>query len=164
MTLEAALPAYLNMLSGTIYYPQRQDIVEKYGDKYGAEAESFISNGPFKVESWTHNSSIVLVKNENYWDAENVKLEKIVFSIMGDLDYVSTGSAEWLQRFESNSANAKIQYPGATLSYAFYNCADELFQNANIRKAFTLAIDRDEINEMCFSGLRTPTYGWVGRR
>lgn len=173
ITLEAALPAYLNMLSGTIYYPQRQDIVEKYGDKYGAEAESFISNGPFKVESWTHNSSIVLVKNENYWDAENVKLEKIVFSIMGDentyynafetgdLDYVSTGSAEWLQRFESNSANAKIQYPGATLSYAFYNCADQLFQNANIRKAFTLAIDRDEINEMCFSGLRTPTYGWV---
>lgn len=173
ITLENALPAYLDMLSSTIYYAQREDIVEKYGDKYGADAETFISNGPFKVESWTHNNSIVLTKNENYWDADSVKLEKVTFSIMsdentyynafetGELDYVSTGSAEWLDRFQKNSDNVLIQYPGATLSYAFYNCNDALFQNANIRKAFTLAIDRDEINEMCFSGLRTPTYGWV---
>ena len=97
ITLENALPAYLDMLSSTIYYAQREDIVEKYGDKYGADAETFISNGPFKVESWTHNNSIVLTKNENYWDADSVKLEKVtredhlgVFSGTGDdgLDFM----------------------------------------------------------------------------
>ena len=47
----------------------------------------------------------------------------------------------------------------ATLAYSFYNTKDELFQNANIRKAFTLAMDRVELNEMCFSGSNIPTYG-----
>jgi len=173
LTLENALPAFENMLSGTIYYAQRQDIVEKYGDKFGSEAEAFISNGPFKVESWTHNNSIVLLKNENYYDAENVKLEKVTFNIMsdentrynafetGDIDYISVGSSEWMERYAANSDNVKIEYPSATLAYSFYNHDDALFQNANIRKAFTLAIDREEINEICFSGLRTPTYGWI---
>jgi len=173
ITLEAALPAYLDMLSSTIYYAQRQDIVEKHGEAYGADAETFIANSAFKVESWTHNNEIVLVKNDQYWDAENVKLDKITYKILsdentyynafeaGEIDYVSTGSAEWLERFAANEENVHMQYPGATLTYFFFNCADELFQNANIRKAFSLSIDREELNEMCFSGLRTPTYGWV---
>ena len=173
ITLEAALPAYLDMLSSTIYYAQRQDIVEKHGEAYGADAETFIANSAFKVESWTHNNEIVLVKNDQYWDAENVKLDKITYKILsdentyynafeaGEIDYVSTGSAEWLERFKANEENVHIEYPGATLTYFFFNCADELFQNANIRKAFSLSLDREELNEMCFSNLRTPTYGWV---
>ncbi|MEA4920813.1 MAG: peptide ABC transporter substrate-binding protein [Clostridiaceae bacterium] len=173
ITLEAAMPSFLDMCSGTIYYPLRKDIVEKYGDKFGSEAENFIGNGPFKIQSWTHNSAIVLVKNENYWDAKSVKLEKVTFNIMtdentyynafqsGELDYVSTGSAEWLGKFADNKDNTAIKYPTATLTYSFYNNQDALFKNVNVRKAFTLSIDREELNQMCFSGLRTPTYGWV---
>lgn len=173
ITLKAAMPSFIQMCSGTLYYPQRQDKIEEYGEKYGSEAQYTISNGPFRLESWVHNNSIVLVKNENYWDAENVTLQKVTFNIMedensyynafesGELDYVSTGSAEWLQRFQSRNDTEYMSYTSATLVYGFYNNEDELFQNANIRKAFTLSIDREELNQMCFSGLRVPTYGWV---
>ena len=173
ITLEAPLPAYLDMLCGTIYYPQRQDIVEKYGDAYGAEAENMVYSGPFKVVSWTHNSSIELEKNDQYWDADKVKLTNVTYKIIedvntqlnafraGDIDVITVADIETSDLLQQDPSNEMHLYPGSTISYAFFNCADALFQNANIRKAFTLAIDREEINEMCFGSLRTPTYGWV---
>ncbi len=172
ITLDKATPAFLQMIDATVYYPQREDYITQYGDKYGTEAEAYICNGPFKVESWTHNSSIVLVKNDKYWDAASVKLGRITLSIMadentaynafqsGELDYVTTESTEWLDTFKASDANY-VSFVSASLTYAFYNSKDALFQNVNIRKAFTLALDREDVNDMVFSGLRVPTYGWV---
>ena len=172
ITLDKATPAFLQMIDATVYYPQREDYITQYGDKYGTEAEAYICNGPFKVESWTHNSSMVLVKNDQYWDAASVKLNKILLNIMadentaynafqsGELDYVTTESTEWLDTFQATDANY-VSFVSASLTYAFYNSKDALFQNVNIRKAFTLALDREDVNEMVFSGLRVPTYGWV---
>ncbi|HRX58955.1 MAG TPA: peptide ABC transporter substrate-binding protein [Eubacteriales bacterium] len=172
ITLEQPTPAFLQMIDGTVYYPQREDYITQYGDKYGTEAEAYICNGPFKVESWTHNSSIILVKNDTYWDADSVNLSRITLSIMpdentsynafqsGELDYVTTESMEWLETFKATDAEY-VSSASASLTYAFFNSKDALFQNANIRKAFTLALDREDVNDMVFSGLRVPTYGWV---
>lgn len=44
---------------------QREDIVEKYGDQYGTDADKMVYNGPFTVDEWTHNSSIKLAKMMN---------------------------------------------------------------------------------------------------
>jgi len=173
ITLTEPVPSFLSMIDGTIYYPQRQDKVEEWGEKYGSEAEYTICNGPFKVDSWTHNSSIVLSKNEHYWDAENVHLDTVNYSVMtddttyytafesGDIDFVGVGSAEWLERFKQRDDATYNTYTSATLTYSFYNNLDDLFKNTKVRKAFTLALDREDINEIAFSGLRVPTYGWV---
>ena len=173
ITLAFPMPSFLEMLSGTIYYPLRQDKVEEYGEQYGTEPEYTVFNGPYTVTEWTHNSKIVLTKNENYWDAENVSIETVNISVLsdsitiynafetGDLDYVGTGEAEWIDKFYSRDDTNYVLSPTANLGYSFYNCQDELFQNANIRKAFTLALDREDLNEMCFSGANIPTYGWI---
>jgi ABC-type oligopeptide transport system substrate-binding subunit len=173
ITLTNPVPAFLSMIDSTVYYPQRQDKVEEWGERYGSEAQYTISNGPFKVDSWTPNSSIILSKNENYWDAESVSLERVVYNIMtdettyynafesGQIDFVGTGRTEWLERFQQRDDVNFNSYTSATITYSFYNSRDDLFQNENIRKAFTLAIDREDINEVAFSGLRVPTYGWV---
>lgn len=172
ITLENPTPSFLMMLDATVYYPQREDKVKEWGDKFGSEAQYYIANGPFKVSEWTHNSKLVLVKNDNYWDADNVKLTTVNFNIMpdettyynafqsGELDYVSAGTKEWLDTFKATDAQYN-SIPSATMTYSFYNNQDSLFKNVNVRKAFTLAIDRDDINEMCFSGLRIPAEGWV---
>ena len=111
ITLAFPMPSFLEMLSGTIYYPLRQDKVEEYGEQYGTEPEYTVFNGPYTVTEWTHNSKIVLTKNENYWDAENVSIETVNISVLsdsitiynafetGDLDYVGTGEAEWIDKF-----------------------------------------------------------------
>lgn len=173
ITLTEPLPAFLSMINSTVYYPQRQDKIEQWGERYGSEAEYTISNGPFRVSRWVHNNVIEVVKNEHYWDAENVHLERITWNIMpdqttyynafesGEIDFVGTGAQEWIDRFNSRDDVTYNSYTSATITYSFFNAQDELFKNANIRKAFMLAIDRWEINEMAFGGLRVPTYGWV---
>ena len=173
ITLAYPMASFLEMCSGTIYYPQRQDMMEKYGEKYGTEAEYTMGNGPYMMESWVHNSKIVLKKNPYYWNAENVSLETVNLSILSDsttiyngfesyeLDYCSTSEAEWIDKFMSYSDVVYQITPSATLAYSFYNTKDAIFSNANIRKAFTLAMDREELNDMCFGGANVPTYGWI---
>lgn len=173
ITLTTAMPAFLEMCNSTIYYPQREDKMKEWGEKYGTEAEYTIYNGPFVLESWTHNSSLVLKKNPNYWNASSVKLDKVNMAIMsdtttiinayksGDLDVVGVSTQEWLDEFNNDSNSKYEYYTTQGLVFNFFNTKDELFKNENIRKAFSLAIDREDINEMCFGGLRVPTYGWV---
>ncbi len=173
ITLAHTTPAFLEMCNSTIYYPQREDKVKEWGEKYGTEVEYTIYNGPFVLESWTHNSSLVLKKNPNYWNADSVKLDKVNLAIMsdtttiinayksGDLDVVGVSTQEWLDEFNNDSNSKYEYYTTQGLVFNFYNTQDELFKNENIRKAFSLAIDLEDINEMCFGGLRVPTYGWV---
>lgn len=173
ITLAYPVPSFLEMCSGTIYYPQRQDIVEQYGDQYGSEQEYTMANGPYTLESWVHNSSIVLKKNPNYWNADNVQIETVNLTILqdgntaytmfeaGDLDYVGTSESEWVEKFSSRDDTTYVQFATAAVYYSFYNAQDELFSNANIRKAFTLAIDREDVNEMCFGGKNVAATGWV---
>ena len=65
-------------------YPVREDLVEKYGESYGANVESMVGCGPFKMTSWKRNSKIELEKNENYWDKDSVKLDKVNYQIVSD--------------------------------------------------------------------------------
>ncbi|QSX06162.1 peptide ABC transporter substrate-binding protein [Sedimentibacter sp. zth1] len=173
ITLSNVTPAFLEMCNGTIYYPQREDKVKEWGEKYGSEAEFTVYNGPFVLDSWTHNSALVLKKNPNYWNADAVKLDTVNLAVMqdtttiinayksGDLDEVGVSTQEWLEEFKGDENSKYSNYTTQGLTFNFYNTKDKLFKNENIRKAFTLSINHEDINEMCFGGLRVPTYGWV---
>lgn len=173
ITLANTTPAFLEMCNATIYYPQREDKVKEWGEKYGTEAKYTIYNGPFVLDSWVHNSSLVLKKNPNYWDVDSVKLDTVNISIVSDittvinsyksgtLDYVNVNTKEWLDEFKKDE-NSKYEHNTTQrLVFNFYNTKNDLFKNEKIRRAFNLCIDHEDINEMCFGGLRVPTYGWV---
>jgi len=68
ITLEYSVPYFLSLTDTRAMYPVREDLVEKYGESYGANVESMVGCGPFKMTSWKRNSKIELEKNENYWD------------------------------------------------------------------------------------------------
>lgn len=173
ITLKAAMPSFLESTNASIFYPQRQDYVEKYGDQYGSDVETMVYNGPFKMDSWVHNSSVEIVKNDQYWDAENVDLEKVNYQILSDtttianaydsgqIDYIAVSSAEEVQKYEADPDSVYTKVSGGTITFYFYNTEDKVFSNEKIRKAFTLAMDQDDMNEMAFGGLREPLYGWI---
>lgn len=173
ITLSYPVPSFLEMACGTVYYPQRQDIVEKYGEQYGSEPEYTLFNGAYTLESWTHNSSLVLKKREGYWNADAVQIENVTVNILADsstaytmyeagqLDYVGTSTAEWVQKFLAREDTDYVKTFGASVNYAFYNTKDALFQNANIRRAFNMAVDRADLNEVTFGGRSNPATGWV---
>lgn len=173
ITLEQPTPAFLSLTDTRAIMPQRQDAVEEYGDTYGADAETVIGCGPFKLDTWTHNSEIVLVKNENYWDAEHVYLDKITFQIIDDettrfnsfdnksLDIVSTGTPEWMEKFAAKEDVNAVEYVSPSVRFHFFNTKDKLFKNENIRKAFTVAIDRADVSKTIYQGTMEPSYSWV---
>ena len=172
ITLVAPTPSFMHMMSSTVYYPQREDKIKEWGDKFGTEASYYVGNGPFKLEKWVHNSSLDYVKNDKYWDKDSVKLEKVHCAIMGEaatylnafqngeLDYTSTSASEWMELFEKQGA-IHVPIMSQTVTLMPINTKDPLFQNVNVRKAFNLVMDREDMSEMCFNGLRLPCYGII---
>lgn len=173
ITLESPTPYFEQLTYLRVMLPQRQDIVEAHGDKYGTELETLVYNGPFTLTSWTHNSELILSKNENYWDKDKVKLQNINFKIIqdqnasynslanGSIDSLEVNKTEWKEKFikDENLNHYEIVYPSTY--FMFFNTQDEVFKNANIRKAFSSAVDREELANVIFYGVNQPAYGWV---
>ena len=130
-TLEQPTPYFLSLTDTRVMMPQRQDIVEQYGDTFGADAANLVYNGPFKLDTWTHNSQLVMTKNESYWDAENVNLDTITYSIMNDENaiYNSFSNAsidscgcivrEWMDRFEQMDNVEYLHYTSPSVRFNF---------------------------------------------
>lgn len=173
ITLTNPMASFLESTDASIFYPQRKDIIEKYGDQYGADAETMVYNGPFVLTEWNHNSSLRLEKNDQYWDKDNVALDYVDYQILkdstsianaydsGQIDVINVSSQEEIQKYEADDSNVYTKISGGTISFQFYNTTDPIMSNLNIRKAFTLGVDIEDMNEMGFSGLREPLYGWI---
>ena len=175
ITLSEPTPYFLSLTYQSSMLPQRKDIVEKHGEKYGSEKDTLVFNGPFVLSEWTHNSKVVLTKNDFYWDKDSVKLQTINYPVMNDLNAIhnslennSIDSAgvitpEWRDRFAKNDKLENIKIINQRVNYAFYNHKDTIFKNTNIRQAFSLGMDREEIANTIFNGINEPAYGWVTR-
>ncbi|MFD3155986.1 peptide ABC transporter substrate-binding protein [Haloimpatiens sp. FM7330] len=173
LTLEKPCPYFFQLTFNKSYLPQRQDIVEKYKDKYGSDGDKYISCGPFVIDHWTHNSEIVLKKNDKYWDKKKINLEKVNFKIIkdptasnnslysGSLDLGGVSKQEWIKKFDATKKFDRIQAVLPALNYSFFNCKDKVFKNANIRKAFILGTTREDLGKVIFKGRFNPGYGAI---
>lgn len=173
ITLEAPTPYFLDLTNQRVMLPQRQDIVEKYGDTYGSEPDTLVYNGPFTLTNWVHNSELTLTKNESYWDNETVKLQNVNLKIIqdenagynslsnGSLDVAVANKTEWKERFLKDEDLDHYEVIAASTFFMFFNTNDEVFKNANIRKAFSTAIDREDLANVIFNGVNAPGYAWV---
>lgn len=173
ITLEATTPYFEQLTFQRVTMPQRQDIVEANGDKYGSEIDTVIFNGPFVIEEWVHNSEIILAKNDSFWGKDDVHLEKVTLKIIqdenarmnslsnGSIDVTTANKPEWKDKFEKDDKLDHYEVIGAQTFFKMFNTKDELFKNANVRKAFSIAVDREEIANVIYHGVNTPTYGWV---
>jgi len=172
-TLKSPCPYFLDLTYFKVMQPQREDIVKKYGDQYGSEAESMVYCGPFKISEWVHNNKVEFIKNPEYWDAENVKLDKVTMKIIkeesarmnellnGSLDVAPVVKAEWIKKLDDTGEfENRRGYDGST-TYTFFNHKDKLFSNAKVRKAFIIAEDRENKIKTLRKGLGEPALGFV---
>jgi ABC-type oligopeptide transport system substrate-binding subunit len=65
-------------------YPVRQDVYEKYGQSYGSTVDKIVTNGAFKLVKWEPNVQLTYEKNKTYWNAKNVKLQRIEAKVISD--------------------------------------------------------------------------------
>lgn len=177
-TLESPNSTFLYYIAYRAGYPCRQDVIDKATSTYGTDVSEMVFCGPFKATSWVKENSVTLEKNDQYWDAENVKLETVNMQYVAEnatqatlfdaqqLDIVAYNDdygADW----EAQAENGTIEYINKVgaythfLAFAIENGGTSgLMGNANIRQALSLAIDRQELCDTVW-GRYEPAYTYV---
>ena len=82
--LESPTGYFLDILTYPIFAPVRKDIIEKYGDEWSLNPESYIGNGAFIMTERNPDEKIVMIKNTNYWNKDSIVPDKITFVMMKD--------------------------------------------------------------------------------
>lgn len=156
------------MVAQSYYFPEEQSIVEKYGSSYGTNSTKNGYNGPFVLKGWTGtNDTLKLVKNKNYWNAKNIKLKTMNVQVIknpstalnnyqsGKLDFTTLNSTQVKQYKNDKDYKA---YKEASTQYLEMNEKRlPMFKNKNIRKAFSLIIDRNQlVNKVLADGSQIP--------
>ena len=174
VTLENPTPYFEKITAFKSLAPMRQDIVEKYGDKYGTDISQLVYCGPFTIDTWTRGQKIVLKKNPNFWDASKVKLNQVTFNIVkeesprmqmlqaGQLD-AGGARGEYVTKFNDLAKQGLFTVVKKNMpseSYVFFNCQDKIFKNAKVRLAFSLAFDRENFLKVVYQNRMIPAYGW----
>lgn len=173
---------FLNEISSIYFSPVRLDLIKQVGNTaWKTDYKKQVSNGPFKYSSWKKNDKLVLVKNNKYWNAKKVKLQKVTYttttkdstilSLMqsGQLDAI-TASGSQASDFDALAKNnkiTKISQPGARIGFLIFNQhtggTSGLMKNVKIRQAVSLAIDRSAYNKAIADGQDTPATNFVPR-
>ncbi len=155
VTLTTDLPYFEELCAFPAMMPVRQDIIEANGDQWTFDPSTYISNGSYKLTEWTHNSQIVMAKNENYYDYENLGPDTITFKLMddsnamlsgfksGELDYIQEAPQAELPSLIASGDMKIVDYLGTY--YVCFQTQKAPFDDARVREAFTLAVDRTYI-------------------
>lgn len=155
VTLSYDCPYFKEICAFPSTYPVRKDIIEKYGDQWTFKPESYVTNGPYKMSEWVHNASIKAVKNDNYYDKDNLGPKSITFQLMDDANSIYSAFKSGTLQFIESVPNDEVQ---SLLSsgdlkvinqlgtyYVAMNNQKAPFDNEKVREAFSLAIDRNYI-------------------
>lgn len=171
VTLDHPIPFFAEQMSFPVFFPQKQSFVEQAGDKYGSDVDKALYNGPFKLSSWQHEQTIVAVKNDDYWDKANVKLDKVTWQVVKDANsqenLYQTGALDefTLVRDQIDRYKDKPDYhvvPALTTGYLLFNEKVKVFQNAKIRQALTYAVDGDKYVDVIYHNGSVGATGFVG--
>jgi oligopeptide transport system substrate-binding protein len=155
VTLEGPCAYFLQLTSFPTLYPLREDIITANPEGWTQDPKTYIGNGPFKMKEWVHDSNITLVKNENYWNAKTIVGNELKFVLMADDNtiYSAFQNGELLfadtlpaSEIEKTTADGTLSIKAQLGTYFYvFNTQKAPFDNAKVRKALTLAIDRQFI-------------------
>ncbi|MEX0962290.1 MAG: peptide ABC transporter substrate-binding protein [Simkaniaceae bacterium] len=159
--LEKPTPYFLELISFASFYPVPENIDERAINWDKKLDSNTIVSGPFKGEKFRINRDIFLKKNELFWDSDQVNIEAISISLIADenlaLNLFEKNELDWiggtLSPIPTDAIAALLKSPysvtiqkAATL-FTTFNVTKAPFTNAHIRKAFSLAINRQELVE-----------------
>ncbi|WP_313584294.1 peptide ABC transporter substrate-binding protein [Lacrimispora sp.] len=174
LVVELSVPCvyFAKLLTHATMVPVQQSTVEANGDKWTLTPETYVSNGPLKMIEWVPGSHITFAKNENYWNADKVTLNTLKFVLMEDPNAAysayQAGEVSMIKEpptEEIPSLKGKEDFhvePIMGTYYIDFQNQKEPFNNSDVRKALSLAIDRDYVANTIMQGTYTPATNFVG--
>ena len=158
--------------------PVQQATVEANGDSWCTSADTFVSNGPYMITDWTPSERIVLTKNPNYvggWDNSKIVSDTITLLLLEDSSAsfaaYNSGEAQLIKDVPTDEIPSLTKaedggdfYVDTILGtyYVSLNLQRDAFKDAKVRRALSLAIDRDYVANTIMQGTYTTADSIVG--
>lgn len=156
VSLEVPIPYFKSLMSFPTFFPQNQKFIEEQGDKYAQKAENLLYNGPFVLTDWdgATDADWTYMKNDSYWDADTVKLEKVQWNRLdnpqasvnafetGEADVTSKLSSDVVPQYEGDDALVKWLEP--TIFWVKMNQDHKALANPDVRRAIAQAINKED--------------------
>ena len=171
VTLHTPCPYFEEIMAFPALMPVRSDMIESAGDQWTFDTATYIGNGPYKMESWEHNSSIKIVPSETYYDVANLGPASITFALMDDTNAIYAAYRSGELNFCEEVPVAEIQGlldsgelnvdPYIGTYYVCFQTQKAPFDDARVRKAFSLVIDRNYIVKQITQTGQVPATGFV---
>lgn len=172
VTLNAPCSYFGSLAAFATLSPVQQATVEANGDAWATSAETYISNGPFYISEWVPGSHILMSKNPYYWNADAIKLDGIKWNLIEDANasYSAYQTGEVLmikdvptEEIPSLRDNPEFHVdPIIGTYYLSLNLDREPFNDVNVRKALSLAIDREYVAGTLMQGTYTAASNFMG--
>ena len=169
ITLEKPTPYFVSLMTFPPFYPLNEEFVEAAGDDYAVNVDQLLFNGPFKLTEWKLGDGWTFEKNETYWDADDVKLEKITYKLVQDaatrvnlyqtdqLDLAEV-NAQFITQFEGSEELVTGELM-SDMKFMRLNNEHEALANQNIRNAIYNAFDRETmIDSLLKNGAKSARY------
>ncbi len=165
------VPYFLQLCAAPATFPVRQDVIEANGDQWTYTPETCVSNGPYKLSAWEHNAQLVMVPNETYYDPACQGPDSITFRLTDDQEAVlaayKDGSLDFIRDVPVDEvAGLLVSGELNLMDYigTYFVCFQNQkapFDDARVRKAFTLAVDRNYLVERVTQTGQTEAGGFV---
>ncbi len=174
--LEHPFSTFLSLSASWVYSPLCREIDQKHPGWAYHSGETYVCNGPFKLDKWKLNDELQLIKNPNYWDTPSVKLDRIQLSVIENektaFDLFSCGELDWLgdpltkihpplipNLKKKNLLEVDDKHFG--LFWLQLNHDHLPFQSLNMRKAFAYSLNRKHLIDQILNSVDTPAYGFA---
>ncbi|HBF59030.1 MAG TPA: peptide ABC transporter substrate-binding protein [Exiguobacterium sp.] len=168
-TLEVKLKApadyFLGLTGFGPFMPKSEELSKKIGKDFGSTADKALYNGPFKLTEWTREQGWKMVKNDNYWDKDAVKLKTINVKVVketatgvnlyekGDIDRTGLTS-EFVAQYKDNK---EFKTKGeSTIFYLNLNTKVKALDNEKIRRAIDMGYNKKGITDVILANGSLP--------
>ncbi len=152
-------PFFLGLLAHQLFRAVPQKVIEKFGANW-TKPENIVTSGAFKVSVDKPYDELIVVKDSNYWDAANVKIDGIEFYPLEELTttmnlykagridafYNHVVPAAWVESIRQYG-DEYLNAPEAATEFYVINVKKPPMDNLKVRQAFSLAIDRVALGE-----------------
>lgn len=172
ISFHVQVPYIAQLLTHFSSFAVPQHVVEKHGAAW-LDPANVVVNGPYILKEWVANDHILLVKNPRFYDAANVALEKIYYYPTpdypaalkryraGELDTNSAVPSQEIDWVRKNLPNSLRVTPWQATEYLQFNVIRPPFNDVRVRKAVSMAIDREIIASRVMRAGEAPAYEFV---
>jgi oligopeptide transport system substrate-binding protein len=170
VTLKCPTAYFLDLTSFYTLYPVPRWAIEAHGKDW-VKPGKIVSNGPFRLVSWVPQKELVLEKNPQHWDAATAKLQKVVFLPTDDTNTAYkqflAGDSDWVPSVppaQIESARQRPEYyvtPYLGTYYFRFNVTRPPVNDARVRKALSMAVDREALTKFVTKAGEIPTSSFV---